>query len=71
MRTKKKKRDLKREVLTIPKMFRYIKTAVNIDSEQLKRFEVKEGVHQGSVLSPLLFGVVIDDEVTRMSEKEV
>ena len=31
-----------------------------MDSELSEEFEVKVGMHQGSVLSPLLFAVVVD-----------
>ena len=36
------------------------KTRVIVDSELSEEFEVKVGMHQGSVLSPFLFAVVID-----------
>ena len=35
------------------------KTRVRVDSELSEEFEVKVGMHQGSVLSPFLFAVVI------------
>ena len=36
------------------------KTRVKIESAYSEEFEVKVGVHQGSVLSPLLFAIVVD-----------
>ena len=36
------------------------KTRVRVGSELSGEFEVKEGMHQGSVLSPFLFAVVVD-----------
>ena len=36
------------------------KTRVRLGSAYSKEFEVKFGVHQGSVLSPLLFVIVVD-----------
>ena len=36
------------------------KTRVRVGSELSEEFEVKVGVHQGSVLSPLIFAIVID-----------
>ena len=35
-------------------------TIVRTDAGLSKRFELKVGIHQGSVLSPLLFTVVMD-----------
>ena len=36
------------------------KTRVRVDSVMLEEFEVKMGIHQGPVLSPFLFEVVVD-----------
>ena len=36
------------------------KTRVRVDSELSEEIEVKVGMHQGSVLSPFLFAVVVD-----------
>ena len=36
------------------------KKRVRVDSELSEEFEVKVGMHQRSVQSPLLFGVVVD-----------
>lgn len=36
------------------------KTTVRVGSELSEEFEVKVGVHQGSVLSPLVFAIVVD-----------
>ena len=36
------------------------KTRVRVGSANSEEFEVKLGVHQGSVLSPLLFAIVVD-----------
>ena len=36
------------------------KTRVRVDSEFSVEFEVKVWMHQGSVLSPFLFAVVVD-----------
>ena len=36
------------------------KTRVRVGSAYSEEFEVKDGVHQGSVLSPLLFAIVVD-----------
>ena len=37
------------------------KTRVRVGSAYSEEFEVKVGVHQGSVLSPLLFAIVVDN----------
>ena len=36
------------------------KTRARVDSELSEEFEVKVGMHQGSVQSPFLFAVVVD-----------
>ena len=36
------------------------KTKVRVGSTYLEEFKVKVGVHQGSVLSSLLFAIVVD-----------
>ena len=36
------------------------KTRVRVESAYSKEFDVKVDVHQGSVLSPLLFAIVVD-----------
>ena len=38
-------------------MYVGVTTAVRMKGEESKEFEVKVGVHQGSVLSPLLFTI--------------
>ena len=55
---------LEREVKAIMEMYDNIKTSVNMDYMRSDSFEVKVGVHQGSILSPLLFAIVMD-EVTK------
>ena len=44
------------------------KTRVRVESELSEEFEVIVGMHQGSVLSPFLFAVVID-AVTEFSRE--
>ena len=37
-------------------------TVIRSDAELIESFKVKVGLHQGSVLSPLLFDIVMDVE---------
>ena len=41
-------------------LYKGAKTRVRVDSELSEEFEVKVGMHQGSVLSSFLFAVVVD-----------
>ena len=66
----RRKGVMKRE--TIKKIFKNIKTSIKIDGKRSKEFEVK--VNQDSVLSPLLFAVVMDGitkDVRKSGVKEV
>src|SRR6476469_9207370 len=44
----------------IQAIYNHAKTAVRTQNEIGEEFEVKVGVHQGSVLSPLLFTIVLE-----------
>jgi len=48
------------EVRAVMEMYLDAETAVQIEGKKTTWFEVKFGVHQGSVLSPLLFAIVMD-----------
>ena len=56
-----RKKDLS-EVMVRAVMSLYdgAKTRVRVGSAYSEEFKVKVGVHQGSVLSPLLFAIVVD-----------
>ena len=47
-------------IRSVMSLFEGALTGVRVDSELSEEFEVKVGMHQGSVLSPFLFEVVID-----------
>ena len=47
-------------VRSVMSQYEGAKTKVKEDSELSEEFEVKVGMHQGSVLSPFLFAVVLD-----------
>jgi len=47
-------------VQVIQAMYAGATTAVKINNGEIAEFEVKVGVHQGSVLSPLLFIIVLE-----------
>ena len=48
-------------VKTVMSLYEGAKTKVRVGSGLSEEFSVKVGVHQGSVLSPLLFAMVIDE----------
>jgi len=48
------------EVRVVMEMYWEAETVVQIEAKKTTWFEVKIGVHQGSVLSPLLFAIVTD-----------
>jgi hypothetical protein len=47
-------------VRAVMSLYEGAKTRVRVGSELSEEFEVKVGVHQGSVLSPLVFAIVVD-----------
>ena len=47
-------------VRSVMSLYEKAKTRVRVDSELSEEFEVKVGMHQGSLLSPFLFAVVVD-----------
>ena len=47
-----------------------VQTRVRVGSPCSEEFEVKVGVHQGSVMSPLLFAIIADD-ITKNAKREV
>ena len=47
------------------------KTKIRVDSELSDEFEVKVGMHQGSVLLLFLFAVVVDDVTEFVREKVI
>ena len=51
-------------------MYTNIKTSVKVEYTRSELFDVKVGVHKGSILSPILFALVMD-EVTKDIRKGV
>ena len=47
-------------VRSVMSLYDGAKTRVRVDSELSDEFELKVGMHQGSVLSPLIVAVVVD-----------
>ena len=56
MRKKELQEALVRSVMG---MYDGVHTRVRVDSELLEEFVVKVGMHQGSVMSPFIFAVVV------------
>ena len=57
-----RKKDLSRVMVqVVMSLHDGAKTRVKVGSAYSEEFEVKVGVHQGSVLSPLLFTIVVDN----------
>ena len=69
--TEKKRRGGKREIAAIKEMHMNIKAFGKVEFMRSKLFDVKVGVHQESVLSPLLFAVVIDEKTKNIRESVV
>ena len=61
---------LKEEIKAIMEMHANIETSVKVEYTRSESFDVKFGVHQGSILSPLLLELVMD-EVTKDIRKGV
>ena len=57
MRKKGMPVDLVRSVLSL---YEGAKTRIRLDCELSEEFDVKVGIHQGSVLSPFVFAVLVD-----------
>ena len=60
----RRKGVIEREIKAIMKMYTNIETSVKVEYTRSESFDAKVGVHQGSILSPLLFALVMN-EVTK------
>jgi len=64
----RKKVMMEPEVRAVIEMCREAETAVQIEDKKTAWFEVRVGVHQGSVLSPLLFAIVMDAPTDQLNK---
>ena len=64
----RRKGVLEREIKAIMKMYTNIEISVKVEYTRSESFDVKVGVHQGSILSPLLFGLVMDEGTKNIRE---
>ena len=53
-------RSIRSMVISMTRLYDGAKTRVRVDSEMSEELEVKVGMHQGPVLSPFLFAMVVD-----------
>ena len=60
----RRKGVLEEEIKAMMKMYTIIETSVEMEYTRSESFDVKVGVHQESILSPLPFALVMD-EVTK------
>jgi hypothetical protein len=61
-------------VKVVNSMYDGVCSSVVVDGEESDAFQVRVGVHQGSVLSPLLFAIVIDvvtEEVSKVGRSQL
>ena len=66
-----RKKDLSEVIVrAVMSLYDGAKTRVRVGSAYSEEFEVKVGVHQGSVLSPLLFAIVVD-VITENARRDV
>ena len=47
-------------VKALMKMYKEVLSQVKVEGEDSKEFALRVGIHQGSVLSPFIFAVVMD-----------
>ena len=47
-------------IISVMSLYEGARTRVRVDSEMSEEFEVKVGMHQGSVLSPCIFAVAVN-----------
>ena len=52
------------------KMYQEVLSQVKVEGEDLKYITVRVGVHQGSILSPFIFAVVMDVVTEEVANEE-
>ena len=55
-------------VTAVVSLYKGARTKVRVETHYSKELEVNGGVHQGSVLSPLLFAIVVDVATYKIKE---
>ena len=53
----------------VMKMYQEVLSRVKMEGEDSKEFAVRVGIHQGSILSPLIFAVVMDVVTEEVANK--
>ena len=64
----RRKGGLENEIKAIMEMYTNIETSVKVEYTRSEPFDVKDGVHQGSILSSLLFALVMDEVTQNIRE---
>ena len=58
-------------VKAVMKMCKEVLSQVKVEGEDSKEFTVRVGIHQGSILSPFIFAVVMDVVTEEVAKEDV